>query len=214
MSRPRTKQIRLLMATADATLNSNLWQKFVEFLLNRRVRITAFIFIVLVAEDLLTRVQPHNLIDLANYQVLGGLGLVFTGLGLRTWAAGTLQKRKQLAMSGPYQLVRHPLYVGSYLMMVGFCLLVGDRENLLVVFGPILFLYILRAISEERYLAKLFPEQWPDFIRRVPRFIPRRLPTAMFEDWSLAQWLKNREYNAFGAALLGLVAIQAWHIVM
>lgn len=202
------------MATADATLNSNLWQKFVEFLLNRRVRITAFIFIVLVAEDLLTRVQPHNLIDLANYQVLGGLGLVFTGLGLRTWAAGTLQKRKQLAMSGPYQLVRHPLYVGSYLMMVGFCLLVGDRENLLVVFGPILFLYILRAISEERYLAKLFPEQWPDFIRRVPRFIPRRLPTAMFEDWSLAQWLKNREYNAFGAALLGLVAIQAWHIVM
>lgn len=203
------------MATAaDTTLNHNLWQKFVEFLLNRRVRITAFIFIVLIAVDLLTLVQPHNLFDLTNYYVLGGLGLVFTGLGLRTWAAGTLQKRKQLAMSGPYQLVRHPLYVGSYLMMVGFCLLVGDWENLLVVFGPILFLYVLRAVSEEKYLAKLFPEQWPDFIRRVPRFIPRRLPTAMFEDWSLAQWLKNREYNAFGAALLGLVALQAWHIAM
>lgn len=203
-----------MATTADASLNSNYWQKFVEFLLHRRVRITAFIFIVLVVEDLITRVQPHNLIDLSNYQVLGGLGLVFAGLALRTWAAGTLQKRKELAMSGPYQLVRHPLYVGSYLMMVGFCLLVGDRENLWVVFGPILFLYILRAVSEEKYLAKLFPEQWPEFIRRVPRFIPRRLPTATFDDWSLKQWLKNREYNALGAALLGLVAIQAWHIVM
>ncbi len=203
-----------MATTADATLPSNLWQKFVVFLLQRRVRITAFIFIVLIVEDVLTRVQPHSLVDLRNYQVLGGLSLVFVGLGLRTWAAGTLQKRKQLAMSGPYQLVRHPLYVGSYLMMVGFCLLIGDLENLLVVFGPILFLYILRAVSEEKYLAKLFPDQWPEFVCRVPRFIPRRLPTAMFHDWSLAQWLKNREYNAFGAALLGLVAIQAWHIAM
>lgn len=203
-----------MATTADATLNSNPWHKFVEFLLYRRVRITAFIFIALVVEDLLTRVQPHNLIEVRDYHVFGGLGLVVTGLALRTWAAGTLQKRVELAQNGPYQLVRHPLYVGSFLMMVGFCLLVGDRENLWVVFGPILFLYILRAVSEEKYLANLFPEQWPEFIRRVPRFVPRRLPTAMFEDWSLAQWLKNREYNAFGAALLGLAAIQAWHIAM
>lgn len=199
---------------AQATMTVNLWQKFVDFLLRRRVRITAFIFIALVAEDLLTRVQPHNLLHVHDYKVAIGLALVFTGVALRSWAAGTLQKRKQLATSGPYQLVRHPLYVGSYLMMVGFCILVDDAENIWVVLGPILFLYILRAISEERFLASIFPEQWPAFAKAVPRFIPRRIPQAAFADWSFSQWLANREYQALGAAFLGLAAIQLWHVVM
>lgn len=200
--------------SAQAALNESVWRKGVDFLLRRRVRITVAVFVLLVVEDVLTRVQPHDLVNLRDYRVVLGLGLVFGGLALRSWAAGTLRKRKLLVMSGPYQLVRHPLYVGSYLMMLGFCLLVDDWENIVVVLGPILLLYVLRILSEEKHLAEIFPDQWPEFTQKVPRFIPRHWPKNVLADWSFAQWLKNREYQALGAALLGLAAIQTWHIAM
>lgn len=202
------------MPNPPIAVRQSWWQVFVEVLLHRRVRITGIIFAALVIEDLITRVVPHNLLNLRDYKVLSGLGLVTMGVSLRSWAAGTLRKRLHLATGGPYQLVRHPLYIGSFLMMLGFCLLVDDPENIWFVLGPILFLYVLRAIHEEKFLAKLFPDEWPAFEQSVPRFVPRRLPSRPFADWSAAQWMKNREYQLVGAALLGLVGIQLWHVIL
>lgn len=203
-----------LTSSAYAVLHESRWQKFIKLLLHRRVRITGIIFFVLIAEDMWTRVDPHDLTNLRDIYTLLGLGLVFAGLGLRSWAAGTLHKRTQLTMTGPYQLFRHPLYIGSMFMMLGFCTLVGDRENIWFVLGPILFIYVLRALHEEKSLAATFPDQWPEFARKVPRFIPRRLPTQPFTDWRLAQWMKNREYQAFAAVLLGLVAVKVWQVII
>ena len=191
-----------------------MWDKFIAMLLHRRVRITAIVFFALLTEDVLNRTDPHNLANFTDYKVLLGLGLVFAGLALRTWAAGTLRKRKVLATSGPYQLFRHPLYIGSFFMMLGFCFLVDDRENIWFVLGPILMLYVLRALHEEKQIAAWFPDQWPAYIKEVPRFIPRRLPTEMFTDWNFSQWTKNREYQAFFAVLFGLVALQVWHLML
>jgi protein-S-isoprenylcysteine O-methyltransferase Ste14 len=205
---------RTLTGPAHAILEQTLWQKFIKFLLHRRVRITAIVFVALLVEDMWERVDPHNLANLGDYKVLLGLGLVFSGLALRTWAAGTLHKRTQLATTGPYQLFRHPLYIGSFLMMLGFCFLVDDRENIWFVLGPILFLYVLRALHEEKIIAAVFPDQWPAYAQKVPRFIPRRLPTEMFTDWNFSQWINNREYQAVSAVLLGLVAVQVWHLIV
>ncbi len=202
-----------MASTARVDLERSLWQKFVAMLLHRRVRITGIIFAALIVEDVLTHVVPRDLVNLYDYKVVVGLSLVFGGVALRSWAAGTLHKRTQLATSGPYQLVRHPLYSGSFSMMLGFCFLVDDGENIWFVLGPILILYIMRALHEEKCLARAFPDQWPAFTRAVPRFIPRRLPTNLFADWSLSQWLNNREYQALSAVLLGLVVIQAWHLM-
>jgi protein-S-isoprenylcysteine O-methyltransferase Ste14 len=189
------------------------WQKTLAFLVHRRVRITAILFVLLMVEDVWNRVDPHNLTNFTDYKVLLGLGLVFCGVGLRSWAAGTLHKRTELTTSGPYGLVRHPLYIGSFMMMVGFCELVDDAENIWFVLGPVLALYIYRALNEEKTLAAAFPDQWPEFARKVPRFFPRRLPKQLFSTWSLKQWIKNREYQAFFAALLGLVALQIWQMM-
>jgi protein-S-isoprenylcysteine O-methyltransferase Ste14 len=202
-----------MASTARVELERSLWQKFVAFLLHRRVRITGIIFAVLLVEDVLTHVVPRDLVNLYDYKVVLGLNLILGGVALRSWAAGTLHKRTQLATGGPYQLVRHPLYIGSFSMMLGFCLLVDDGENIWFVLGPILILYIMRALHEEKYLARTFPDQWPAFTQAVPRFIPRRVPKNLFADWRLSQWLNNREYQALSAVLLGLVAIQAWHVM-
>jgi protein-S-isoprenylcysteine O-methyltransferase Ste14 len=184
------------------------WQKFLAYVLYRRVRITAILFVLLLAEDAWTNVRPHDLANLTNYKVLLGLGMVLGGLALRSWAAGTLHKRTELTTSGPYGLVRHPLYIGSFMMMLGFCQLIDDKENIWFVVGPVLALYIYRALDEEKLLAAAFPDQWADFTRRVPRFLPRRLPKQLFSTWNLKQWIHNREYEAVGAVLLGLIALQ------
>jgi protein-S-isoprenylcysteine O-methyltransferase Ste14 len=202
-----------LVAPARDVPGFNLGRKVLDFLVRRRVRLTVILFVLLLVEDVWDHTNPHNLTNLADYKVLLGLGLVFSGLALRSWAAGTLHKRKELTMSGPYAIVRHPLYIGSFMMMLGFCQLVDDEENIWFVVGPVLALYIYRAIHEEKFLAAKFPDQWVEFARRVPRFFPRRWPKQLFATWNLKQWLNNREYQAVTAVLLGLVALQIWQFI-
>jgi protein-S-isoprenylcysteine O-methyltransferase Ste14 len=202
-----------LVARTGDVPGSKLWRKFLAFLVHRRVPLTSTLFVLLLAEDVWNHTDPHNLTNLTDFKVLLGLGLVFSGVALRSWAAGTLHKRTELTMSGPYGLVRHPLYTGSFMMMLGFCQLIDDAENIWFVVGPVLALFIYRSLQEERFLAAAFPDQWPEFASRVPRFFPRRLPNRLFSTWNLSQWIKNREYQALGAVLLGLVALQIWQFI-
>lgn len=184
------------------------------FLVRRRVRLTVAVFFVLIAEDLVERVQPHNLLNFSDATTILGLTLIMGGVALRSLAAGTLRKSAQLTTHGLYGLVRHPLYVGSFMMMVGFSLIIGDSENIWVVLGPILALYVYRIVVEERHLAAKFGGQWTDYASAVPRFIPRRLPIGMLGPWRLGEWLKNREYQAVGAVFAGLIAIQLWNYML
>jgi protein-S-isoprenylcysteine O-methyltransferase Ste14 len=200
----------VLVAQTGNVHGSKLWKKFLAFLVRRRVPLTSMLFVMLLAEDVWNHTDPRNLANLADYNVLLGLGLVLGGLTLRSWAAGTLHKSTELTTSGPYGLVRHPLYIGSFMMMLGFCQLIDDAENIWFVVGPVLALYIYRALQEERFLAAKFPGQWTEFAQKVPRFFPRHLPNQMFSSWKLKQWIKNREYQALSATLLGLVALQIW----
>ena len=205
---------RLMTASAHSILYPTWKQRFSQLLLQRRVRITSFILLVLLLEDLITRVDPHSLANFRDYHVLLGLGLVCAGILLRSWAAGILRKRIRLATSGPYSLVRHPLYIGSLFLMLGFCALIDDAENIWFVLGPILLLYVFHALHEEKNMAAAFPEKWPGYAARVPRFIPRRLPNELLTDWTLAQWLRNREYQAVVAVAIGLAAMQVWHAML
>jgi protein-S-isoprenylcysteine O-methyltransferase Ste14 len=199
-------------ASPAAQPQETRWHRFCEFVLHRRVRITAILFATLILEDAIIGVRPHGLANFNDLFGIVGLGLVLCGLAVRSWAAGILHKRTQLTTSGPYGIVRHPLYIGSYLMMVGFCVLIDDVENIWIVLGPILALYIFRAIREERTLAAQYGPLWDTYAKSVPRFLPLRWPKSFFSTWSLKQWVNNGEYNAVAAVALGLVAIQIWHL--
>ena len=52
--------------------------------------------------------------------LLVGLPVALLGQLLRIWAAGHLEKSREVTQSGPYRLTRHPLYAGSILMGLGF----------------------------------------------------------------------------------------------
>ncbi len=100
---------------------SKLLKTISAVLIRRRILISAVLFGLLIAQDVAYGPKP---LDVANYRdpwaLLGGL-LVVGGLALRSWSAGILRKNAELTMAGPYGLIRNPLYVGSFLMMFGFC---------------------------------------------------------------------------------------------
>jgi protein-S-isoprenylcysteine O-methyltransferase Ste14 len=138
-----------------------------------------------------------------------GLGaiLVVPGLLIRALASGHVRKNEVLATSGPYAYTRNPLYLGSLVMGMGFC--VAARSlwvgvMLLVMFFAI-YLPVIR--DEEAFLRRTFPE-FEDYANKVPRMLPRLTAHSVKEDaagFSLQLYLKHREYNA----LLGAVGMMA-----
>lgn len=162
---------------------------------------------------LVVQTVPHNPLMLASPGSGVGMGLLLIGLAIRSWSAGTLNKSRELTTSGPYALIRNPLYVGSFLMMVGFCLLCRDWPTLLFVAIPMSYLYWTQVRLEEEKLSRYFPVQWHDYVQHTPRFIPRRIRSTCFRGWSVFEWRRNREYRALVSSLLGIVAIWVWHVM-
>lgn len=144
--------------------------------------------------------------------VIGSLALLTLGLAIRSWSAGTLMKSRQLTTSGPYAVVRNPLYVGSFMMMLGFCLLCRDIPTTVFVFGPMALLYWVQVQFEEIRLAKLFPDTWQQYRQATPRFIPSKLQRLSLRGWSWREWMDNREYKAVSASVVGILGIYAWYL--
>jgi protein-S-isoprenylcysteine O-methyltransferase Ste14 len=188
------------------------WQRVADWLVYRRVRITLIIFVALLVEDVLIGIEPHGIFAYRDPKAVLGCMLIFAGLAIRSWSAGILKKNRELATTGPYALVRNPLYVGSFLIMSGFCTLIGDPENIFIVLGPIAGLYVLQVLHEERFLAKLFDGRWTEYADAVPRFFPCSIPKASLATWDHNQWMGSREYNAVGATLMGMLAVELWRL--
>lgn len=194
---------------------SGLASRVVQFLIRRRIRISLVVICALIAQDMIRGESPHNVVDLTDAWSLIGLLFVLAGIFFRSWAAGVLNKNAALATRGPYALTRNPLYFGSFLLMIGFCTIIGELHNYVALFFLGLLLYQPKIAREEAYLEQKFDNGWREYARSTPRLVPRRLNTdTMFAGWSFARWLRNEEYKAIAGACLGLVVFAAWfHLV-
>lgn len=83
-----------------------------------------------------------------------------------------VQQKRELAMTGPYAIVRHPQYDGLVLIMTGF-LLMWPTILTLVMFPVLVFVYIRLAKQEEQVVRKEFGEAYGEYAGRVPAFLPR-----------------------------------------
>ena len=149
--------------------------------------------------------RPHPL-TLA----IGGVVAVF-GLALRAWAAGHIKKNAQLATCGPYAYTRNPLYLGSFLLGLGFTIASGQPLLGIVFVALFLGIYLPVMRVEAATLAELFGEDYRRYASSVPLFLPRLSP---YQDektreakFDLSLYLRYREYRA----ALGLVI--AWSIL-
>ncbi len=111
-----------------------------------------------------------------------GLGLVLFALGLgfaiwarvhigRNWGTPMSQKNEpELVTSGPYHLIRHPIYSGALLAGVGTAVALSWLWLIAVALGGVYFVY--SATVEERYLTKQFPDTYPVYRRSTKMFVP------------------------------------------
>jgi protein-S-isoprenylcysteine O-methyltransferase Ste14 len=181
-----------------------------DFLVKQRVTISLVVFSGLILKDIVTDRLPHDTGNVHDPLAMMGLAAAVLGLLIRSWAAGVINKSKVLATTGPYRLCRHPLYLGSLLMMFGYCVLVGSLLDACVMFGPVLAIYLLTIQREERRLAERHGAAWAQYAATAPQFFPYR-PFVQFGcNWSLAQWRDNREYKAALTATAGLLLLHLW----
>ncbi len=124
-----------------------------------------------------------------------GAAIGALGEALRIWAAGHLEKGREVTNTGPYAITRHPLYAGSTIMGAGLAIAANS-----IVVAAVVFVYlgvtITAAIrSEEAHLTDKFGADYPAYRNGTASRAPR--------GFSLDRALKNREYRA----LLGFVAV-------
>jgi protein-S-isoprenylcysteine O-methyltransferase Ste14 len=113
---------------------------------------------------------------------LQGIGLAFFvfGLALAIWARVHLGRNWGMPMSeksdpelvttGPYSSVRHPIYTGIILAMIGTTIAVSLYWLVAVILTGAYFLY--SAIVEDRTMARLFPASYPQYKRSTKMLIP------------------------------------------
>jgi protein-S-isoprenylcysteine O-methyltransferase Ste14 len=119
--------------------------------------------------------QGHSLL-------LGAIGaaLVLLGIGFavyariylgRNWGMPMSRKEEpELVTGGPYAFVRHPIYTGIMLAMLGSA--IGETPFwalMLIVFAPY---FIYSARREEETMCEQFPAQYPDYMRRTKMIVP------------------------------------------
>ena len=130
-----------------------------------------------------------------------GLLVALAGEAMRVWAAGHLEKSREVTQSGPYRWVGHPLYVGSSVVAIG--VVIAARHVLVTALALAYMVVTLGAAirTEESFLRKRFGETYERY--RESRAEPAQRRFSLDRAW------RNREYRAMlglacGFALLAL----------
>jgi protein-S-isoprenylcysteine O-methyltransferase Ste14 len=132
--------------------------------------------------------------------ILLGLPFIVGGAGIRIWSSGYIDKNKALIMDGPYALIRHPLYMGNFVIGLGFAIMAGEFSLLLVFLCAFGIIYLSTIMEEEKYLQELYGQQFSEYVREVPRFIPRL--AGKNKDHMTFEWRRvrgHKEYKAWAA---------------
>lgn len=142
-------------------------------------------------------------------RIIAGFALAVVGQVWRIYAAGVIHKNRQLASTGAYSLVRHPLYLGNFLILVGFAFAGGNWMVMALVAFFFLFYYPAAIRYEDHKLEGIFGEEWRAWSGNIPAMFPTGLKWKSNHDaeWSARQsLLRNGElvYTVFevGAAIL------------
>jgi protein-S-isoprenylcysteine O-methyltransferase Ste14 len=127
--------------------------------------------------------------------LLWGSALALGGEGLRVWAAGHLEKGREVTRSGPYRFTRHPLYLGSGIIALGAAI----ASNSLAVSALIALYFtatVLSAIrSEEAGMRAAFGDQYAAYMESRAQPVERSFSARR-------AMMTNREYRSIGGLLV------------
>lgn len=106
---------------------------------------------------------------------LSGFFLIFVAVLGRLWCTLYIGGRKDavLCQSGPYSMCRNPLYLFSFIGVIGVCLAAQNPMLTLITAAIFLAYYLIVIRKEEERLESIFGAAFTDYRRRVPSFLPR-----------------------------------------
>src|SRR5688572_30291753 len=130
-----------------------------------------------------------------------GLLVALAGEAVRVWAAGHLEKGREVTRSGPYGLTRHPLYLGSSLIGIGLAIASASLVVAVLVVAYLVITLTAAIRTEEAHLTDKFGAAYPAY-REGRGAVERRY-------FSFARAMRNREYRAI-LGLLFVMGVLAW----
>ena len=117
------------------------------------------------------------------------ISLILLGLATRMYASGFVLKNKELSTTGPYAFVRHPLYTGNIMILIGLCLINGFFWSFVTACIFLWFYYPTAIEYEDRKLKSLFPDTWEEWACMTPALMPKMdLNGKIFSRLDLRSW--------------------------
>lgn len=147
----------------------------IPLLVRKRIIVAWLFFLIVLPLVLFTahRWPEESFLDLGLDTL--GYGFIVLGILTRLWATLYIGGRKNgsVQQTGPYSLVRHPLYLGTFAIGIGFSALSENPVVLLVVLGYLFVQYWFTIRHEEQVLTGLFGDAYLAYRQRVPCIFPR-----------------------------------------
>lgn len=130
---------------------------------------------------------------------LYGAAIAIPGELLRLWAAGHIDKGREITRTGPYRFVRHPLYLGSTIMALGFAVASGSIVVVVLVLAYMGATLAAAMLTEERALDEKFQGAYSAYREGRAEAVER--------PFTWARVVANREYRAATGLVLGLTVL-------
>ncbi|MCW8831423.1 MAG: isoprenylcysteine carboxylmethyltransferase family protein [Gammaproteobacteria bacterium] len=145
--------------------------------------------------------EPHQL------PLYIGAGIAAVGTLIRLWASGHVMKNKELATDGPYAFVRHPLYVGNILLLLGFSIASSLWWSYVLMVALLLFYYPPTIAYEDNKLKNFFGEPWEEWSKTTHALIPtwpkRKAGSSEGSSWSFRKSLVQNGEPVIVVYLIG-----------
>ncbi len=135
--------------------------------------------------------------------IRAGVGFIIAGVLIRLWSNGYAIKNDKLTTSGPYAFVRNPLYLGTFLIAIGFVVALKSQPPLLewiaggIFLLALSFMYYRTIQGEQGMLLEKFKGAYSDYCKQVPAMIPCLIPYSKGEKWpfNLQRLINSKEHK-------------------
>lgn len=124
---------------------------------------------------------------------------IIIGMLIRIWANGYAIKMEKLTTSGPYAFVRHPLYIGTLFIAIGFAIMLRTSYAGVLFITITAIIYYRTIQKEEEMLQNKFKDVYISYKNKVPAIIPKISSYRDGDQWSFSfkRLIRSKEYKTF-----------------
>lgn len=189
------------------------FEKSGNILFRHRGPIPAILFLLAIPVVYFTNIEGINPL-IINIITIIAILISMSGFLIRAYSIGTTpsgtsgrntkeQVAEALNKKGIYSIVRHPLYLGNYLIWIGIVIFTFNIYYIIIVSLAFWLYYERIMFAEERFLERKFGEEYLKWSLKVPAFVPAFKNFRKSEIPFSIKTVLRREYSGFLAIIFG-----------